>query len=55
MKKLLAAFAICAGVLAFANTEFAEAAEQQSEKVVSTIQSTDVDTQQLSTKQEHDE
>ena len=54
MKKMLAVAAICAGVLVFANTNFAEAADQQSEKVTSITQTTDSDTQQLSTEYKPD-
>ena len=49
MKKMLVAAALCAGILAFANTELAEAADQQSEKVTTITQVTDADSQQLST------
>ena len=54
MKKMLALAAICAGVIAFANTEFAEAADQQATEVTSITQGTTVDTQQLSTKVKRD-
>ena len=54
MKKLLALAAICAGVIAFANIDFAEAADQQVTKVTSITQSTTVDMQQLSTKRTED-
>ena len=47
MKKMLLAAALCAGIFAFANTELAEAADQQAEKVTSVVQT--ADTQQLST------
>ena len=49
MKKMLLAAALCAGVFVFANSNFAEAADQQSEKVTSITQVTDTDTQQMST------
>ena len=54
MKKILVAAAICACIFAFANTEFAEAADQQTGEIVSSVQSTDIDTQQLSTKYDED-
>ena len=50
MKKIFLAAAICAGILAFANTEFAEAADLQAQEATSLVQSTDVDTQQLSSR-----
>lgn len=53
MKKILAAAAICAGVLIFANTEFAAAEEQQTTDITS-IQGTDLNTQQLSTEYKED-
>lgn len=59
MKKILATAVLCAGVFAFASTNFAEAstkydeerksADQQIE-ISSVVQSSDFDTQQLSTK-----
>ena len=55
MKKMLIAAALCAGILTFANADFAEAADQQSEKVTSIAQVTDTDTQQMSTKRADDE
>ena len=55
MKKMLIAAAICAGVIAFANTDFAEAADQQTMDVTSITQSTTVDSQQLSSKLDDDE
>lgn len=55
MKKILTVAAICAGILAFANTEFAEAADFQAQEVTSLVQSTDVDTQQMSTQQRDDD
>mgnify|MGYP007101842594 CR=1 FL=1 len=54
MKKMLAIAAVCAGVFMFANTDFAEAADQQSKDVTSITQATD-DTQQLSTKRDDDD
>lgn len=55
MKKMLLAAALCAGILTFANADFAEAADQQSEKVTSITQVTDTDTQQMSTKRDDDD
>lgn len=55
MKKIFLAAAICAGILAFANTEFAEAADLQAQEATSLVQSTDVDTQQMSTRRPHDD
>ena len=52
---MLVAAAICAGVLVFANTDFAEAADQQVTEVSSIAQGTTVDTQQLSTKRDYDD
>lgn len=52
MKKILVAVALCAGVLAFANTDFAEAADQQKNDVTAISQSTVGDTQQFSTQVE---
>ena len=52
MKKMLLAAALCAGILTFANADFAEAADQQSEKVTSIVQTTD--TQQMSTEYKED-
>lgn len=49
MKKMLIAAAVCAGILTFANVDFAEAADQQKTDVT-TIQSATDDTQQFSTK-----
>lgn len=54
MKKILAVAAICAGVLAFANTNFAQAADQQAGNVASITQNTDTDTQQFSTEYKED-
>ena len=54
MKKILVAAALCAGIFAFANTELAEAADQQSTDVTS-IQSSVGDTQQMSTKRDDDD
>lgn len=54
MKKMLAVAAICAGVLAFVNTNFAEASDQQAKEVTSITQSTGTDTQQLSTEYKPD-
>lgn len=47
--------AICAGISAFANTDFAEAADQQTAEAVSLAPSTSVDTQQMSTKTREDD
>ena len=55
MKKMLIAAALCTGIFAFANTELAEAADQQTGEVTSIVQSTDVDTQQMSTKRDKDD
>lgn len=55
MKKMLVAMAICAGILAFANTDFAEAADQQTAEVTSLAPSTAVDTQQMSTKRDEED
>lgn len=55
MKKMLAIAAICAGVFVFTNTNFAEAADQQSKKITSITQTTDTNTQQLSTKRDKDD
>ena len=55
MKKILLAAALCAGIVAFANADFAEAAEQQTPDVTSITQSTTGDTQQLSTRVRHDD
>ena len=55
MKKFLIAMAICAGMCAFANTSFAEAADQQTAEAVSLAPSTSVDTQQMSTKTREDD
>ena len=57
MKKMVIAMAICAGVLAFANTDFAEAADQQATEGAWLAPSTavDADMQQLSTKRYDDE
>ena len=57
MKKMLAAMAICAGVLAFANADFAEAADQQATGASVLAPSTvvDADMQQLSTKVDEDD
>lgn len=54
MKKMLIAAAICAGILTFANVEFAEAADQQKTDVTA-IQSATDDTQQLSKKKYHED
>ena len=52
MKNMLAVMAICAGVFAFANADFAEAADQQATEGAFLAPSTavDADMQQLSTK-----
>ena len=55
MKKILLAAALCAGIVAFANADFAEAAEKQTPDVTSITQSTTGDTQQLSTKRDDDD
>ena len=55
MKKMLIAMAICAGVFAFINTDFAEAADQQVADTLCLTSSTDVDTQQMSTKRDYDD
>ncbi|MBQ9479545.1 MAG: hypothetical protein IJ668_10585 [Selenomonadaceae bacterium] len=57
MKKMFIAMAVCAGLLAFASTDFVEAADQQATEAVSLAPSTavDADTQQLSTKVDEDE
>ena len=54
MKRMLAIAAICAGVFVFSNTNFAEAADQQAKEVPSITQTTDADTQQLSTEYKPD-
>ena len=54
MKKILALAAICAGVFVFSNVNFAEAADQQNGDGTSIVQSTDTDTQQLSTAYDDD-
>ena len=57
MKKILAVMAICAGVFAFANADFAEAADQQTTEGAFLAPSTAVDSdmQQLSTQRRDDE
>ena len=55
MKKMLVAVALCAGIFAFSNTQFAEAADQQKGEVTSIVQSTDFDTQQTSTKTKNED
>ena len=55
MKKMLVAAALCAGVFAFANVEVAQASDQPTTKVIAISQSTDVYTQELSTKDKKEE
>ena len=55
MKKILTVVAICAGILAFANADFAEAADLQAQETTSIVQSTDFETQQMSTLRRDDD